>query len=64
MISFGAEKLGYIHPPEWFPQVATWLSWPHNQETWRGEELALAQKEYANLIAQISKGAQGVTRPA
>ncbi len=21
-------------PPEWWPHEATWLSWPHNRETW------------------------------
>jgi agmatine deiminase len=26
--------LGYAMPPEWGPHRATWLSWPHNQETW------------------------------
>jgi agmatine deiminase len=23
-------------PPEWAPHAATWLSWPHNQDTWPG----------------------------
>ena len=26
--------LGYRMPAEWEPHDATWLSWPHNQETW------------------------------
>lgn len=26
--------LGYAMPAEWAPHRATWLSWPHNQETW------------------------------
>ena len=26
--------LGYSMPAEWVPHRATWLSWPHNQETW------------------------------
>jgi agmatine deiminase len=26
--------LGYSMPAEWGPHRATWLSWPHNQETW------------------------------
>ena len=26
--------LGYSMPPEWAPHRATWLSWPHNRETW------------------------------
>ena len=27
-------SLGYSMPAEWAPHRATWLSWPHNQETW------------------------------
>ncbi len=23
-------------PPEWAPHAATWLSWPHNRDTWPG----------------------------
>src|SRR5690606_30616434 len=34
-------------PPEWAPHTATWLSWPHNRETWpgcfEGVEPAMAQ---------------------
>lgn len=26
----------YRLPPEWAPHEATWLSWPHNPETWPG----------------------------
>jgi agmatine deiminase len=26
--------LGYAMPAEWVPHRATWLSWPHNRETW------------------------------
>ena len=29
--------LGYRFPAEWEPHAATWLSWPHNQETWPGK---------------------------
>ncbi len=28
--------LGYRMPAEWEPHAATWLSWPHNLETWPG----------------------------
>ncbi|HUF43071.1 MAG TPA: agmatine deiminase family protein [Verrucomicrobiae bacterium] len=27
-------SLGYSMPAEWAPHRATWLSWPHNRETW------------------------------
>ncbi len=28
--------LGYRMPAEWEPHAATWLSWPHNPDTWPG----------------------------
>jgi agmatine deiminase len=31
------KQLGYRFPAEWEPQAATWLSWPHNIETWPGK---------------------------
>lgn len=29
-------ELGYRWPAEWEPHEATWVSWPHNRETWPG----------------------------
>ncbi|HEX6319892.1 MAG TPA: agmatine deiminase family protein [Burkholderiales bacterium] len=37
----------YAMPPEWAPHAATWLSWPHNRNTWPdgldGAEAALVE---------------------
>lgn len=41
-------------PPEWYPQVATWVSWPHNQETWP-ENLKLAQSEFVDFVRCIAQ---------
>ncbi len=41
-------------PPEWHQQAATWLSWPHNKETWP-ENLAAAQTEFVTLARTIAK---------
>jgi agmatine deiminase len=30
-------SLGYRVPAEWEPHAATWLSWPHNLESWPGQ---------------------------
>lgn len=30
------QALGYRMPAEWEPHAATWLSWPHNLESWPG----------------------------
>lgn len=29
-------RLGYAMPAEWEPHEATWLSWPHKEESWPG----------------------------
>ena len=34
MISSSPKSLGYAMPAEWAPHRDTWLSWPHNSETW------------------------------
>ena len=30
-------SLGYFFPPEFAPQEATWLSWPHKEASWPGK---------------------------
>lgn len=30
-------QLGYRMPAEWAPHAATWLSWPHNRDSWPGK---------------------------
>ncbi|HJT33868.1 MAG TPA: agmatine deiminase family protein [Pirellulales bacterium] len=30
-------SFGYRMPAEWEPHAATWLSWPHNRESWPGQ---------------------------
>lgn len=30
-------ELGYCIRPEWAPHRATWISWPHNKESWPGK---------------------------
>lgn len=37
MIDSFPDQLGYHMPAEWEPHEATWLSWPHNPETWPGK---------------------------
>jgi agmatine deiminase len=31
------KALGYRMPAEWEPHAATWLAWPHKQESWPGK---------------------------
>lgn len=54
--------LGYFMPAEWSPHAATWLSWPHKQESWPGQfgpipgiwtqlAAALAPQEEVHVLA-------------
>lgn len=47
-------KLGFRMPAEWEPQVAVWLSWPHNLETWPDQFRPIPPK-FAEITAQISR---------
>ena len=54
---------GYRQPAEWAPHEATWLSWPHNRDSWPGvfagvepamvefvRALALCEPVYINVL--------------
>src|SRR3954468_16949862 len=47
-------KLGFRMPAEWEPQVAVWLSWPHNLKTWPGHFRPIPAK-FAEIVAVISR---------
>lgn len=44
----------FYHPAEWHTHESTWLSWPHNTDTWPEEYLLLAQKEYIAFVGLLS----------
>lgn len=50
------KKLGYRFPAEWEKHEATWLSWPHNIETWPGDKLNNMMPAYIRFIEEICKG--------
>jgi agmatine deiminase len=45
----------YRMPPEWAPHQGTWLSWPHNRETWPGC-LAEAEAALAQAVVALAGG--------
>ena len=45
-------SLGYRMPAEWEPHTATWLAWPHNEDTWP-EGLQQVQEIYVHMIAAL-----------
>lgn len=49
------KNLGFRFPAEWEPHEATWLSWPHNEETWPGH-LQEIYPPYLQFIQAIAEG--------
>lgn len=47
--------LGYTFPAEWEEHEATWLSWPHKEESWP-DRIDLIFPNYAQFIAELTKG--------
>ena len=45
----------YRMPPEWAPHQGTWLSWPHNRETWPGC-LSEAEAALAQAVVALAEG--------
>ena len=46
--------LGYRMPAEWEPHEATWLSWPHNRDSWPGvfEGVEPAMASFVGALAE------------
>ncbi len=47
-------KDSFWMPPEWAPHQGTWLSWPHNAETWPGH-LADAEATLAQAVIALAE---------
>lgn len=46
---------GFFFPAEWHPHVATWLSWPHNEESWPGK-IDTIYEPYGEFIKAVAEG--------
>ena len=46
---------GYRMPAEWAPHQATWLSWPHNLDTW-ADHLPAVERVMAEVVAALATG--------
>ena len=44
---------GYRMPAEWEPHQSTWISWPHNDETWP-DELETVEDTMADVVRVLS----------
>lgn len=48
-------KAGFYFPAEWHPHKATWLSWPHKEESWPGKIMTI-YPHYCEFIKALSVG--------
>jgi agmatine deiminase len=48
-------KAGFAFPAEWAPHTATWLSWPHKEESWPGK-IETIYKPYCEFIKILTEG--------
>lgn len=48
-------SLGYRMPAEWEPHESTWISWPHNLETWP-DEIEHVETTIARGVRALSRG--------
>ena len=45
---------GYFFPAEWHPHKATWLSWPHKEESWPGK-IESIYPPYSTFVKTIAE---------
>lgn len=48
------KQLGYYFPAEFAPHEATWLSWPHKEESWPGKMETIYQP-YAQFVKTLTE---------
>ncbi len=49
------KSLGYFFPAEWHPHKATWLSWPHNKQSWPGK-INTIYPNYCQFVKAVVEG--------
>src|ERR1700761_2716699 len=49
------KQLGFHFPAEWAKHTATWLSWPHKEESWPGK-IELIYPKYCEFIKALTEG--------
>ncbi|MGH0037293.1 MAG: agmatine deiminase family protein [Myxococcota bacterium] len=48
---------GFRWPAEWEPHRATWLSWPHNPDTWPGAaRMARVEEAFVRIVESLADG--------
>ncbi|MCC8427328.1 agmatine/peptidylarginine deiminase [Mucilaginibacter sp. UR6-11] len=49
------KQKGFSFPAEWHPHTATWLSWPHKEESWPGKIMTI-YPQYCEFIKTLTAG--------
>ena len=49
---------GYRMPAEWEPHAGTWLTWPHDPETWPSQDMEQVESDYLQIVKAIAQGEQ------
>lgn len=49
-------QFNFRMPAEWDLHEATWLTWPHNQETWPGQDMNAVKSAYVQMIQALAEG--------
>lgn len=47
---------GYRMPAEWETHVGTWLTWPHNPETWPDQDMEQVESDYLQIVKALTEG--------
>jgi len=47
-------SLGYHMPAEWEHHSATWLTWPHNPETWPKQDKQKVENEFLTIVRHLA----------
>ncbi len=47
-------SLGYRMPAEWEPHSGTWLTWPHNPETWPDQDMQQVEIEFQAIVKHLA----------
>jgi agmatine deiminase len=42
-------------PAEWEPHTGTWLTWPHNLETWPDQDMKQVESDYLQIVKAVAQ---------
>jgi agmatine deiminase len=56
LIKMNEIPIDYRMPAEWEPHSATWLTWPHNPETWPNQDMAQVESDYMQIVKALARG--------